>query len=142
MINNRLFKKINAVFWGILTWLPIVILVLCLFKTSDISFGIVGDSDAFTPYKLIEGYISGFVSAVSSNIDGWFYNPLSNILYGVLGVFEISIYEGIMTEAIIEVCSWVCWVQVMRLLVYVFYWFIDLISGLFDLMTFNRKGDN
>ena len=136
MINNRLFKKINAIFWGLLTWMPIVIFVLCLFKTDGIQF-----NSEFYPGQYILKWVEGFSNVISYEIDGTFINPLSSLFYD-LYLTAFGEIESVFMGALLEICSWACWVQVMRLLVYVFMWFIDLISGLFDLMSFNRKGDN
>ena len=136
MINNRLFKKVNAIFWGIVTWLPIVILILSLFKTSDIQF-----SAEYTPYNYIYDSVFGFSEAFGSAGDGLIYNPFTDLFDNFFYLISPDSF-GSLSSVLASVCSWVCWVQVVRLLVYVFYWFIDLISGLFDLMTFNRKGDN
>lgn len=120
-----------------LTWLPIVILILSLFKTSDIQF-----SPDYTPYNYIYDSIFGFSEVFASFGDGIIYNPLTDLFDNFYYLISPDLSWGSLSWVLSNVCSWVCWVQVIRLLVYVFYWFIDLISGLFDLMTFNRKGDN
>lgn len=136
MINNRLFKKINSIFWGILTWLPVVLLIL-----SSIIFN-------FEPQINEEGnlgvYIEQFFLSASqfmSNDNDFWYNPITSVLYEINPILD-TVASGPFHLVLIDIAGWMCWVQVIRLLVYVFYWFIDLISGLFDLMTFNRKGDN
>lgn len=88
MINNRLFKKINAIFWGLLTWLPIVILILSLFKTSDIQF-----SPDYTPYNYIYDSIFGFSEVFASFGDGIIYNPLTDLLITSITLF-LRIYLG------------------------------------------------
>lgn len=137
MINNRLFKKINSIFWCFITFLPIVVLILSLFKTEGFQF-----DTQYTPYNYIHDFMSGFNEVFSIAGDGFLYNPLSDLFDSFIYVIFADYTFGSTADVLANICSWVCWVQVMRLLVYVFYWFIDLISGLFDLMTFNRKGDN
>ena len=135
MINNRLFKKINSIFWGILSWFPLVYCILMFFKT-QVSFTVVSD---YQEYFYI--CLDSFVSFFADNVDGYLSNPLTRYFIDFLELFYGSVYPN-MLDCLCCVCSWVCWVQVMRLLVYVFYWFIDLISGLFDYLSLNRKGDN
>ena len=136
MINNRLFKKINAIFWGILTWFPVVILILSVFL-----FEFTPQIDNQSPLGIYFGqFLSAIADTLSNGSDYW-YNPLTDIFYNLFGLLD-SIGSGTFYTVLADLTSWVCWVQFIRLLVYVFYWFIDLISGLFDLMTFNRKGDN
>lgn len=133
MINNRLFKKINSIFWGILTWLPLVFTILCFFKTSGIQ---VDNQQNFQWY--LDQFFLAFYD-VSNEVNAWIINPLTDYFLEFMNYF--GGVSGVLVT-VVEVISWVCFVQVLRLFAYVFYWFIDLISGLFDLMTFNRKGDN
>lgn len=135
MLNNRLFKKINSIFWGILTWLPLVFIVLMFFKTYL----------PFTDVSTFQDYFytcfDSFVSFFADNVDGYLSNPLTEFFIDFLGLFYGNTYPNLL-DCLCSICSWVCWVQVMRLLVYVFYWFIDLLTSLFDYLSFNKRGDN
>ena len=133
MINNRLFKKINSIFWGVLTWFPVVVVLLTVFKIDGISFG----SD-FTYSSYLNNVIVGIIDT-STSVNDLLYNPLTHIFMNMLNLVGVS---GDYMGCIVEFASWSCWVQVIRLIAYVFMWFIDLITGLFDYLSLNRKGDN
>lgn len=136
MINNRLFKKINSIFWGILTWLPLVLLILATFM-KDFSYQFDSQSN-FTLY--FNQLYAGAFDVLSNASDYWF-NPLSPIFMDLFELLD-SVGSGPFYFVLIDMASWICWVQVVRLMVYVFYWFIDLITGLFDYLSFNKRGDN
>ena len=134
MINNRLFKKINSIFWGILSWLPVFITfyyVLCYSISLEVS-----DISNFTFDVFFNQIINIFTDSLLM-----FNNNLFSYFMSFIDVFDF-VGDQPFSLFVLTVLSWFCMVQVFRLLSYVFVWFIDLIISLFDLMTFNRKGDN
>lgn len=138
MINNRLFKKINSVFWALLTWLPIVLLILSTaFK--DFNYQFDGSGQSFWTY-LQDYFVAAFDSLSNSGADFW-YNPFSDIFGGLMDILDAT-DSSTSTFVVMDICAWVCWVQVWRLFTYVFMWFIDLLTNLFDYLSFNKRGDN
>ena len=133
MINNRLFKKTNSIFWGLLTWFPVVIVLLTVFKIEGSSF-----NSEFTYSSYLDNVITGIVD-IGTSVNDWLYNPLTHVFMNMLNLIGIS---SDFMGCIIEFASWSCWVQVIRLIAYVFMWFIDFIISLFDYLSLNRKGDN
>lgn len=134
MINNRLFKKINSIFWGILSWLPVFISIyfaFCYAISLDVS-----DITNFTYGDFYEQLYNGITSSL-----GAFNNNLTILFVSFIDAFDV-VGNQPFSAFILVVLSWFCMVQVFRLLAYVFVWFINFIISLFDLMTFNRKGDN
>ena len=134
MINNRLFKKINSIFWGLVSWMPVFVIfyyILCYSISIEVT-----DLTNFTFGIFTEQIFNGFnevLNMFNNNLITYFFNFLE--LFGDVGEQPFSLF-------VLIVLAWFCMVQVFRLLAYVFVWFIDLIISLFDLMTFNRKGDN
>ena len=135
MINNRLFKKINSIFWCILTWLPIIVIIVTLYR----SFTLSQDTDFSSFFASV---LYGIADIFDPSSDNAFVTPIYYIFESFGNIFNIISDYSPFNIMLLTLSSWVCWVQVIRLLVYVFMWFIDLLTSLFDYLSFNRKGDN
>lgn len=138
MINNRLFKKINSVFWAVLTWLPIVLFILAsAFRDFNYQF----DNQGQNFWVYFSDFFGGAAEVLSNSADLW-YNPLSPIFSEIFNGILDTVGSGTFYSCLNDLVAWACWVQVMRLFAYVFMWFIDLLTSLFDYLSFNKRGDN
>lgn len=139
MINNRLFKKINSIFWGILSWLPVflfIFMVICYSLTLDInSYG-----SGFN----FKTYFNECIDYVNTKYNGFFDIPtfFTNTATYFLSLFT-DLSSGVPAFGLFVVIqlNWFLLVQLLRLLVYVFMWFINFIYDLFDYLSLKRKGD-
>ena len=134
MINNRLFKKINSIFWGILSWLPVFqalwstlcyALSLDINSNADFSFNAI-----FT--EIYQDLLIGLAG---------FDNPLIPIFSRILSIFSFEV-EPIYVSCLLVILSWYCFCQVLRLFAYVFVWFINFIYDLFDYLSLNKRSEN
>lgn len=140
MINNRLFKKINSIFWGIVSWMPIF-----LFLFMVISYSFTLDINSYESGVDFETYFNVFIGYVNNEFPNFFLveSFFSSTFVYLLSLFtDISSGVPVFAHFVIIQVNWFLLVQLIRLLVYVFMWFINFIYDLFDYLSFNRKGDN
>lgn len=138
MINNRLFKKINSVFWALLTWLPLVIFILAgAIRKFDIQL-----DDQYAISQFFDQFYKGAINVLSNFGGDFWYNPISDVFWNLNDNILDTVGSGVFNTVLIDMCCWACWVQVWRLITYVFMWFIDLLTSLFDYLSFDKRGDN
>ena len=141
MINNRLFKKINSIFWGVVSWMPVFLFLFMLISyslTLDInSYG--NGFDFETYYKECISYVSNITIIESFFTQTIFAEPL--MIFASFFIDITSQAPAFINFLFIQL-NWYFIVQLFRLIVYVFMWFINFIYDLFDHLSFNRKGDN
>lgn len=141
MINNRLFKKINSIFWGILSWMPVFLFIFMV-----ISYSLTLDINTYGNGFDFETYFNECISYVKNTIPEDLFlveSFFTNFFVYLLSLFT-DLSTGVPTFAffIVIQVNWFLLVQLIRLGVYVFMWFINFIYDLFDYLSFKRKGDN
>lgn len=141
MINNRLFKKINSIFWGIVSWMPIFLFLFFVISYSfTLDINVYGNGFNFVTYfKECFSYATNFAIVENFFTMTVFTEPLGSFLYFFIDI--TSDVPAFVSLLIIQL-NWYLIVQLFRLIVYVFMWFINFIYDLFDYLSFNRKGDN
>lgn len=140
MINDRLFKKINSIFWGIISWFPIF-----LFLFMVVSYSFTLDYNTLEPGFNFETFFNECLNYASTNYGSYFNleSFFTGSAFYFLSLFT-NLSSGIPVFATILIfqVNWYLFVQLVRLLVYVFMWFINFIFDLFDYLSLHRKGDN
>lgn len=141
MINNRLFKKINSIFWGIVSWMPIFLFLFFVISYSfTLDINVYGNGFNFVTYfKECFSYATNVAILENFFTMTVFTEPLGSFLYFFIDI--TSDVPAFVSLLIIQL-NWYLIVQLFRLIVYVFMWFINFIYDLFDYLSFNRKGDN
>lgn len=137
MINERLFKKFNSLFWAILSWLP-VFLMLYFLLCYTISLDITSLGDNYSFGIFCADTLTGFSNVLEEFLLGDFF--LVPILSYVINISGFP--ESTTVMFLVITIGWFLFVQVLHLLVYFFMWFINLIKSLFDFMTFHKKGSD
>lgn len=140
MINNRLFKKINSIFWGIVSWMPVFMFIFMV-----ISYSLTLDINTYGSGFDFETYFNECVGYVNNNyID--FFNVetffTNTVFYFLSMVTDISSGIPVFALFLIIQVNWFLLVQLLRLVVYVFMWFINFIYDLFDYLSLKRKEEN
>lgn len=137
MLNNRLFKKINSIFWGVLSWMPVF-----LFLFMVISYSLTLDINAYGSGFDFDIYFSECIAYVNNNYQEFFMVEsffTNTAIYFLTMVTDISSGIPVFGMFLIIQINWFLLVQLIRLVVYVFMWFINLIYDLFDYLSLKRK---
>lgn len=141
MINNRLFKKINSIFWGIISWMPVFLFLLLV-----ISYSLTLDINAYDSGFDFLTYCKNcfyYLTDISILSNFFTITDFGESLADFVSLFiDLSSDVPAFVFFLIVQFNWYFIVQLVRLLVYVFMWFINLIYDLFDYLSLNRKGDN
>ena len=140
MINNRLFKKINSIFWGILSWLPVF-----LFLFMVVFYSLTLDINSYGSGFDFETYFNECIGYVNNEFPNFFQveSFFSSTAVYLLSLFtDISSGVPVFAYFVIIQVNWYLLVQLIRLAVYVFMWFINFIYDLFDYLSLKRKDEN